>query len=71
MVLSYEVCMGKQGLLPEEYDEQVVSRKDQEKAKEIVVGIVEKIKNHSKHLEPSYHFILQLQIQYQESAFGP
>lgn len=44
--------MGKQGLLPEEYDEQVVSRKDQERAKEIVAAIVEKIKNHSKHLEP-------------------
>ena len=44
--------MGKQGLLPEEYDEQVVSRKDQERAKEIATAIVEKIKNHSKHLEP-------------------
>ncbi len=44
--------MGKQGLLPEEFDEQVVSRKDQERCKEIVSAIVEKIKNHSKHLEP-------------------
>ena len=44
--------MGKQGLLPEEFDEQVVSRTDQERAKEIVATIVEKIKNHSKRLEP-------------------
>ena len=44
--------MGKQSLLPEEYDEQVVSRQDQERTKEIVAAIVEKLKNHSKYVEP-------------------
>ena len=43
--------MGKQGLLPRRYHEQVQSRKEQERTKEIVATIVEKIKNHSKNLE--------------------
>lgn len=45
--------MGNQaGLLPEEYDEQVVSRKDQERSAHIVTAIVEKLRNHSKYFEP-------------------
>lgn len=45
--------MGNQaGLLPEEYDEQVVSRKDQQKAARTVAAIVEKLRNHSQYFEP-------------------
>jgi hypothetical protein len=45
--------MGSQaGLLPEEYDEQVVKREDQQRAAQIVEAIVEKLRNHSKYYEP-------------------
>ena len=45
--------IGKQAaLLPEEYDEKVVSREAQERAKKIVAIIVEKLRHHSKHLKP-------------------
>ena len=45
--------MGNQaGLLPEEYDEQVVSRDDQKRAAKIVEAIVEKLRNHSNYFEP-------------------
>ena len=40
------------GLLPEEYDEKVVSSQDKEKARRIVSLIVEKLKAHSKKLKP-------------------
>ena len=43
--------MGKKGLLPEAYDEQVVSRADQKLAREIVEIIVEKLIAHSEPLE--------------------
>lgn len=42
----------KYGLLPEEYDESVVSRKDKERAKEIVSILVSKLIEHSKKLNP-------------------
>ncbi|MGH9986830.1 MAG: hypothetical protein ACRD8W_23030, partial [Nitrososphaeraceae archaeon] len=42
----------KSGLLPDEYDQQVVSRQDKEKAKKIVDRIVRKLIVHSKHLMP-------------------
>ena len=38
--------------LPEEYDEQVVSRDDKQKAKKIIEIIFEKIKYHSSYLGP-------------------
>lgn len=41
----------KYGLLPEEYDEKVVSREDKEKAKRIIAIIVEKLKAHSEYLK--------------------
>jgi hypothetical protein len=45
--------MGSQaGLLPEEYDEQVVNREDQQRAAHIVEAIVEKLRDHSKDFEP-------------------
>jgi archaellin len=45
--------IGKQaGLLPEEYDEKVVSREDQDRAKKIVAILVEKLRDHSRHLSP-------------------
>lgn len=40
------------GLLPEEYDEKVVSREDKEKARTVIAIIVEKLKVHSKYLKP-------------------
>jgi hypothetical protein len=40
----------KHGLLPDEYDEEVVSRQDKENAKKIVSRIVSKLINHSKPL---------------------
>jgi hypothetical protein len=42
----------KHGLLPEEYDELVVSRADKEKAKQIVKIMIAKLKQHTKHLGP-------------------
>lgn len=42
----------KYGLLPEEYDQEVVSREDKERAKEIVSIIVDKLIDHSKLFKP-------------------
>jgi hypothetical protein len=42
----------KYGLLPEEYDEQVVSKNDKERAKVTVDKLVEKLIDHSKLFEP-------------------
>src|SRR5919106_755899 len=42
----------KYGLLPQEYDLEVVSREEKEKAKGIVDRIVRKLINHSKSLKP-------------------
>ena len=42
----------KYGFIPEEYDEQVVSRDDKEKAKKIIEMMFEKIKYHSSFLGP-------------------
>lgn len=42
----------KYGLTAEEYDKSVVSKDDKEKAKRIASMIVEKLKNHSKYLNP-------------------
>jgi len=46
--LMWDEC----GLTPEQYDKSVVSRNDKEKAKKIIAVLVEKLKNHSAHLEP-------------------
>jgi hypothetical protein len=40
------------GYLPDEYDELVVSRRDKERAKQIVAIVVAKLKQHSKSLQP-------------------
>ena len=42
----------KYGFIPEEYDEDVVSREDKQKAKKIIEIIFEKIKYHSSFLGP-------------------
>jgi hypothetical protein len=42
----------KYGLTGEEYDETVVPKEDKEKVKKFVSILVEKLKNHSKHLKP-------------------
>jgi len=42
----------KYGLLPEEYDEQFVSRRDREKARLIVSQLVDNLKSHAKYLGP-------------------
>ena len=42
----------KYSLLPEEYDQQVVSKQDKEKAKLIVSSLVENLKRHTKYLGP-------------------
>jgi hypothetical protein len=42
----------KYGLIPEEFDTQVVSREDKQKAKKIIEIIFEKIKYHSSFLGP-------------------
>jgi hypothetical protein len=49
---AIELISKKDSLLPEEYDEQVVSREDKEKARTIITRVVEKLKDHSKYLEP-------------------
>jgi len=46
---AIDLIVKRYSLLPEEYDEQVVSRQDKEKAKKIVSCLVEKLKNHSKY----------------------
>jgi hypothetical protein len=40
------------GLLPEEYDKEIVSRQDKLRAKQIGERIAHKLVNHSKHFEP-------------------
>ena len=40
------------GLLPEEFDTQVVSREDKQQAKKICGRIVKKLIDHSRYLEP-------------------
>ena len=40
------------GLLPEEFDYQIVSNDDKQRAKEIVANLVEHLKVHTKHLGP-------------------
>jgi hypothetical protein len=40
------------GLLPEEYDEEIVSNDDKERAKTTVANLVEHLKAHTKHLKP-------------------
>jgi hypothetical protein len=40
------------GLLPEEYDEQIVSNTDKERAKEIIKNMVENLKAHTTYLAP-------------------
>lgn len=42
----------RHGLLPDEYDQKVVTRQDKEKAKKIIDRIVRKLVDHSKHLKP-------------------
>jgi hypothetical protein len=52
-VHSARSLIGKKfGLLPDEYDDHVVSAEDQERAKDIVSRIVEKLTDHSKLLKP-------------------
>lgn len=47
-----KITFKRYGLLPEEYDEQVVSGEDKEKAREIVSAIVSKLIEHSNNLGP-------------------
>ena len=49
---AIKITFKRIGLLPEEYDEQVVSRKDKEKSRVIVSEIVTKLIEHSKYLGP-------------------
>ena len=46
------VTFKRYGLLPEEYDEQVVSKEEKEKAKKIVANMVENLKSHTEYFGP-------------------
>lgn len=46
------ITFKRHGLLPEEYDEQVVSKEDKERAKEIVANMGEHLKSHTQYLGP-------------------
>lgn len=46
------ITFKRYGLLPDEYDDQIVSREDKERAKEIVANMVEHLKAHSEFLGP-------------------
>src|SRR5262249_49145333 len=46
------ITFKRRGLLPDEYDDQIVSREDKEQAKEIVANVVEQLKAHTSYLGP-------------------
>jgi hypothetical protein len=46
------ITFKRYGLLPDEYDDQIVSREDKKRAKEIVASVVEHLKAHSEFLGP-------------------
>ncbi|MGB6591465.1 MAG: hypothetical protein WBE68_08170, partial [Candidatus Nitrosopolaris sp.] len=52
------VTISKYGSMPEEYDQEVVSRVDVERAKRIVKIMVAKLKCHSRHLGPKQSGVL-------------